>query len=76
MTIPILRALAVTLAAGPFGERSFVCGDRRRPFTKEAFGTAFKEACLTAGVNKSAHGARKIGAIRAADALHVGNKIR
>ena len=67
VTIPILPALAVTLAAGPIGEQSFICGERRLPFTKESFGTAFKEACIAAGVNKSAHGVRKIGATRAAE---------
>ena len=52
---------------GPIGEQSFICGERRLPFTKESFGTAFKEACIAAGVNKSAHGVRKIGATRAAE---------
>jgi integrase len=35
--------------------------------TKESFGNAFSEACRAAGVNKSAHGLRKIGATRAAN---------
>jgi hypothetical protein len=30
--------------------------------TKESFGNAFSEACRAAGVKKSAHGLRKIGA--------------
>lgn len=68
VTIPILPALAVSLAAGPTGERSFICGKRRLPFTKESFGTAFKAACKAAGIEKSAHGVRKIGATRAAEA--------
>ena len=35
--------------------------------TKESFGNAFADACRAAGVNKSAHGLRKIGATRAAN---------
>ena len=35
--------------------------------TKESFGNAFSEACRTAGINKSAHGLRKVGATRAAN---------
>ena len=35
--------------------------------TKESFGNAFKDACRAAGVNKSAHGCRKIAATRAAE---------
>ena len=68
VSIPILPILRRTLDAGPTGELSFVCGKRGKPFTKESFGTAFKEACTAAGVfNRSAHGCRKIGATRAAE---------
>jgi integrase len=67
VTIPILPALATTLAAGPCGELAFICGDAGRPFTKESFGNAFRDACRAAGVSKSAHGVRKIGATRAAE---------
>jgi integrase len=35
--------------------------------TKEAFGNAFRDACRAAGINKSAHGLRKLAAIRAAE---------
>jgi integrase len=68
VTIPILPVLQTTLDAGPTGELSFICGARRKPLVKEAFGTMFKEACVAAGVTeKSAHGLRKIGATRAAN---------
>jgi integrase len=67
VTIPILPALATTLAAGPCGELAFICGEAGRPFTKESFGNAFRDACRAAGVSKSAHGVRKIGATRAAE---------
>jgi hypothetical protein len=46
---------------------AFVCGEAGKPLTKESFGNAFREACRAAGVAKSAHGVRKIGATRAAE---------
>jgi integrase len=68
VSIPILPILQRTLDAGPTGELAFICGARGKPFSKESFGTAFKEACKAAGVfNRSAHGCRKIGATRAAE---------
>ena len=66
VSIPILPALAQAIAAGPTGDLSFICGAGRKPLTKESFGNLFKLACKAAGVNKSAHGVRKIGATRAA----------
>lgn len=35
--------------------------------TKESFGNAFADACRAASINKSAHGVRKIGAVRASN---------
>jgi integrase len=70
VTLPILPALARTLAAGPCGDLAFICGARGTPLAKESFGNAFKEACQAAGINeikKAAHGLRKIGATRAAE---------
>jgi integrase len=66
VSIPILPPLAQAIAAGPTGDLAFICGVGRKPLTKESFGNLFKLACLEAGVNKSAHGVRKIGATRAA----------
>jgi integrase len=67
VSVPILPALAATLAAGPCGDLAFICGEGGKPLTKESFGNAFREACRAAGVAKSAHGVRKIGATRAAE---------
>ena len=67
VTIPILPTLAATLAAGPCGELAFICGGSREPLAKESFGNMFRDACRAAGVTKSAHGVRKIGATRAAE---------
>jgi integrase len=68
VTLPILPVLQRTLDAGPTGELAFICGAHGKPFTKESFGNAFKEACKAAGLpNRSAHGCRKIAATRAAE---------
>lgn len=67
VTIPIEPELAVTLAAGPCGELSFICGERGAPLTKESFGNWFRAACEEACVKKSAHGLRKAAATRDAN---------
>lgn len=67
VTIPILPVLRATLSAGPTGDLALITGERGEPLTKESFGNYFREACRAAGVNKSAHGVRKIGATRAAE---------
>lgn len=68
VSIPILPALAETLAIGPTGDLAFIIGETGKPLTKESFGNMFRAACNAAGVKKSAHGVRKIGATRAAEA--------
>jgi len=70
VTIPLLEPLRRTLEAGPCGDLAFICGEHRRPLSKEGFGNQFKKACRAAGVDeggKAAHGLRKIGATRAAE---------
>jgi integrase len=68
VTLPILPVLAETLAAGPYGDLTFIVGANNKPLTKESFGNNFKDACRAAGVPGSAHGVRKIAATRAANA--------
>jgi integrase len=69
VNIPILPILAETLAIGPTGDLAFIVGEKGHPLTKESFGNMFKQACLAAGLtDHSAHGVRKIGATRAAEA--------
>ena len=46
----------------------FVVGKNGKPLVKESFGNMFRDACNAAGVQKSAHGLRKIAATRAAEA--------
>jgi integrase len=65
--ILLLPPLQEALCAGPTAELAFICGINGKPMTKEPFGNAFSDACRAAGVNKSAHGLRKIGATRAAN---------
>lgn len=65
--IKIYRPLAETLEAGPTGDLAFIVGADRKPLTKETFGNYFREACVAAGLDKSAHGLRKLAATRAAE---------
>jgi integrase len=67
LTLPVLPILARTLAVGPCGDLAFICGVNGTPLKKESWGNFFREACRAAGVQKSAHGVRKIAATRAAD---------
>lgn len=68
VTIRILPPLAASIAAAPTGELTFIASERGRPMTKESFGNWFRDACATAGVPGRAHGLRKAGARRAAEA--------
>jgi integrase len=68
VNLPIISVLANTLAAGPCGDLTFICGARGNPLTKESFGNEFRRACKAAGLSRrSAHGLRKAAATRAAD---------
>jgi integrase len=68
VAVPILPILQTTLDAGPCGDLTFIVGTRGKPFTtKESFGNAFSAAARKAGVQKSAHGVRKIAATTCAD---------
>nr|WP_250811849.1 tyrosine-type recombinase/integrase [Neorhizobium tomejilense] len=50
------------------GDLAFIVGENGRPFTVESFGNWFRKHCTAAGVNKSAHGVRKLSATLAANA--------
>jgi integrase len=65
--LQILPVLAKTLAASPTGDLTFIVGERGQPLTKESFGNLFRDAARAAGVPGSAHGCRKLGAVRAAN---------
>ncbi len=69
VSIPVLPALLASIAAGPCGDLAFIVGERGRPMTKESFGNWFRRVCNAAGLSHcSAHGLRKVGATRAAEA--------
>ena len=69
VTLPILSVLQRTLDAGPCGDLTFIISKWGKPFHKHSFGNAFAAAARKAGIKgKSAHGLRKLGATRAADA--------
>lgn len=69
VTLPILPVLDQTLAAGPCGDLAFIVSAAGKPFQKHSFGNAFAAAARKAGIKgKSAHGLRKHGATRAANA--------
>lgn len=67
IVMPVLTVLQRTLLAGPRGQSTWIVGKRGRSFVKEAFGDSFVEAARAAGVEKSAHGVRKIAATVAAE---------
>ena len=67
VTLTILPVLQKTLELVPTGDLAWICGARGEPFAKESFGNAFSEAARDAGINKSAHGVRKISATIAAE---------
>jgi integrase len=46
----------------------FISGKFGRPLAKESFGNLFRDACRAAGLDKSAHGLRKLAATKAAEA--------
>jgi len=68
LTIPILPELQSILDGTPGGNLTFIATASGAPMTKESFGNWFGEACRAAGVNKSAHGLRKLAATRLANA--------
>jgi integrase len=68
LEFPLLPPLLESLKAGPTGDLTFICNSRGRPFVKESFGNAFRDACRAAGIEgKSAHGLRKMLASLAAE---------
>lgn len=68
VTRPVLRQLANTIKATKTGDLTFLVTERGTPFVKESFGTWFGKACRLAKVPGAAHGLRKAGARRSAEA--------
>lgn len=65
--MPMLAVLQRTLLAGPRGRETWIVGERGHSLVKESFGNMFSDAAREAGVEKSAHGVRKIAATIAAE---------
>lgn len=66
---PILPELASIIDASPTGDMNFLVTDYGKPFTSAGFGGRFRKWCDTAGLPQcTAHGLRKAGATRAAEA--------
>lgn len=65
--IPIFDEFTAAVEAGPTSDLTYICGGSGKPLTKESFGNYFRVACQAAGVEKSAHGLRKLAASRAAE---------
>lgn len=68
ITIPVLQELQQIIDASPTGDLALIARHDGCPMVKEGFGNWFKDACKAAGVPGSAHGLRKAGATRCADA--------
>lgn len=70
LTLPILPELAAAIEAGPCGDLTFLVHGRGQPWSSgDSFGNWFRDRCREAGLPQcSAHGLRKAGAVRAAEA--------
>ena len=66
VTVPIAPELEAIIKAGPCGDLAFIVGANGQPLKKESFGNLIRKACRAAGVPGSAHGLRKLAAIRLA----------
>lgn len=68
ITVEFPQSLMDTIAATPTGDMHFMVKDDGQPFaSKESFGNWFSARCRDAGVEKSAHGLRKLAATLAAN---------
>lgn len=60
--------MAIHGCTNPQQAALYIIGEHGRAFTKESFGNWFRTVCRDAGVPGSAHGLRKAGAPRYAEA--------
>ncbi len=68
VSAPVLPPPARSIEAAPTGDLAFIAGERGGPMTQKSFGNWFRVTCEAGGVPGSAHGLRKAGATRAAEA--------
>jgi len=68
-TLPILPELRRAIDAAPSGHLAYLVTEFGKPFSAPGFGNWFRKRCDEAGlIGCSAHGLRKAGAVRAAEA--------
>jgi integrase len=68
VSIAIDEDLAAVIAASPIGRETFLARHDGKPFAVNVATDFFGEACKSAGIEKRAHGLRKAGASRDAEA--------
>ena len=69
LTLPILPLFRAILAASELGSETWLETAFGRPYAVAGFGNSFRDWCVAAGLPQcTAHGLRKIGAVRAAEA--------
>jgi integrase len=69
LLLPIVPELKEALDATPCGHLTFLVSARGKPFAPNSFGNPFRRWCIEAGLDGfSAHGLRKAGCRRLADA--------
>ncbi|MCB1470474.1 MAG: tyrosine-type recombinase/integrase [Rhizobiaceae bacterium] len=67
VTLELPPALLDLIERTPTGDLHFIVSLLGKPFTVESFGNWFRDRCREAGVEKSAHGLRKLSATIAAE---------
>lgn len=67
VTIELSQSLVDIIAQTKVGDLHFIVGESGRPFTVESFGNWFRDQCRACGIQKSAHGIRKLSATIAAN---------
>lgn len=67
VTIDLPQYLLDIIGATPIKGMHLISQDNGSPYTVESFGNYFREWCDQAGIDKSAHGLRKLSATLAAD---------
>lgn len=67
VTIRLPAPLLELIESTSTGDMHFVVNEYGRPFTVDSFGNWFRDRCREAGVEKSAHGLRKLSATLAAE---------
>lgn len=76
LTLPALPPLRAILDASDLGDETWLVSEWGRPFAVAVFHNLFKDWCRKAGLPQcTAHGLRKIGAVRAAEAGASGHEL-